>query len=62
MLFRTEIASTLREGSGTVTATKRPNRALRLLAVGQIAVAFLLVNGAIRLYTSYKNILAIPLD
>jgi predicted permease len=57
---RTNLASTLREGSGTVTATKRRNRMLRLLAVGQIAVAFLLANGAILLYTSYKNVLDIP--
>jgi predicted permease len=57
---RTEIASTLREGSGTVTATKRRIRMLRLLTVGQIAVAFILANGAILLYASYKNILAIP--
>jgi predicted permease len=57
---RTDIASTLREGSGTVTATKRRNRMLRVLAVAQIAVAFLLANGAILLYTSYKNILDIP--
>jgi predicted permease len=57
---RTEIASTLREGSGTVTATKRRNRMLRTLAVAQIAVAFILVNGAILLFTSYKNVLSIP--
>jgi len=57
---RTNLASTLREGSGTVTATRRRNRMLRLLAVGQIAVAFLLANGAILLYTSYKNVLDIP--
>ncbi len=57
---RTDIASTLREGAGTVTATKRRNRMLRLLTVGQIAVAFILVNGAILLYTSYENVLAIP--
>jgi predicted permease len=57
---RTDIASTLREGSGTVTATKRRNRMLRLLAVGQIGVAFLLANGAILLFTSYRNVLNIP--
>jgi predicted permease len=57
---RTEIASTLREGAGTVTATKRRNRMLRLLTVGQIAVAFILANGAILLYTSYKNVRSIP--
>jgi predicted permease len=57
---RTDLASTLREGSGTVTATKRRNRKLRLLAVAQIAVAFLLTNGAILLYSSYENIQNIP--
>jgi len=57
---RTNLASTLREGSGTVTATRRRNRMLRLLAVAQIAVAFLLANGAILLYTSYRNVLDIP--
>jgi len=57
---RTEIAPTLREGSGTVTATKRRNKWLRALAVAQIAVAFILVNGAILLYTSYRSVLSIP--
>jgi predicted permease len=57
---RTEIASTLREGSGTVTATKRRNRMLRILAVAQIAVAFVLANGAILLYSSYRNVMNIP--
>jgi predicted permease len=56
---RTDLASTLREGSGTVTATRQRNRKLRLLAVAQIAVAFLLTNGAILLYTSYTNIQSI---
>jgi len=57
---RTEISTTLREGSGTVTATKRRNRRLRILAVAQIAVAFMLTNGAILLYTSYREIHHIP--
>jgi predicted permease len=57
---RADIASTLREGSGTVTATKRRNRMLRLLAVAQIAVAFILANAAILLYTSYRNVMTIP--
>jgi predicted permease len=57
---RTDIASTLREGAGTATATKRRNRTLRLLAVAQIAVAFFLTNCAILLYTSYKAVLDIP--
>jgi len=57
---RTDLASTLREGSGTVTATRQRNRKLRALAVAQIAVAFLLTNGAILLYSSYRNIQSIP--
>jgi predicted permease len=56
----TEISTTLREGSGTVTATKKRNRRLRMLATAQIAVAFLLTNGAILLYTSYREIHDIP--
>ena len=59
-IARTDIASTLREGSGTVTTTKRRARMLRALAVGQFAVAFLLTNGAILLFTSYQNVLSIP--
>ena len=59
-IARTDIASTLREGSGTVSTTKRRTRMLRALAVGQFAVAFLLANGSILLFTSYKNVLSIP--
>lgn len=58
---RADIASTLRGGAGTVTATRGRNRALRVLAVGQIALAFLLANGAVLLYTSYRNVLRTPL-
>jgi len=57
---RADISSTLREGSGTVTATRRRNRMLRLLAVAQIAVAFILANAAILLFSSYKNVMSIP--
>jgi putative ABC transport system permease protein len=57
---RADIATTLREGSGTVTATRQRNRTLRWLAVSQIAAAFLLVNAAILLYKSYENVLHAP--
>lgn len=56
-LAQTDTASILREGSGTVTATRRRHRRLRWLAVAQIAVAFVLTNGAILLFTSYRNVL-----
>jgi putative ABC transport system permease protein len=56
----TEIASVLREGAGTVTGARRRSRMLRVLAVGQVAVAFLLINAAILLHTSYTNVLRIP--
>jgi len=59
-IARTDIASTLRAGSGSVTTTKRRTRMLRALAVGQFAVAFLLANGAILLFTSYKSVHSIP--
>ncbi len=58
---RTDIASTLRRGAGTATATRRRSRLLRGLAAGQVALAFLLANGAVLLYTSYRNVLHTPL-
>jgi predicted permease len=58
---RTDIASTLRRGAVTTTATRRRSRILRGLAVGQVALAFLLANGAVLLYTSYRNVLHTPL-
>lgn len=57
----TDIVSTLRRGAGTATATRRRTRILRGLAAGQVALAFLLANGAVLLYTSYRNVLHTPL-
>jgi predicted permease len=57
---RTDISSVLRRGAGTTTATRRRSRMLRVLATGQVALAFLLANGAVLLYASYRNVLHIP--
>jgi predicted permease len=57
---RTNIVSVLREGSGSLAGSSKRNRLLRRLAVAQLAVAFMLTNGAILLFTSYKNVLQTP--
>ena len=57
---KTHIVDALKEGSGSRGATKSRNRLLRFLAVAQIAIAVFLANGAIMMFTSYRNILRIP--
>jgi len=57
---RTSIMSNLRRGSGTITSGIARNRMLRSLAVAQLAVVFLLTNGAVLLVKSYRNVLNTP--
>jgi len=54
---RTNIIGALREGSGSLAGGKKRNRMLRRLAVAQLAVAFMLTNGAALLFRSYQNVL-----
>ncbi len=57
---RTSIMGHLRQGSGTITGGVARNRMLRMLAVAQLAVVFLLTNGAVLLVKSYRNVLNTP--
>jgi putative ABC transport system permease protein len=57
---RTSIMGNIRQSSGTVTGSIARNRMLRGLVVAQLAVVFLLTNGAVLLVTSYQNVLNTP--
>jgi predicted permease len=57
---RTSIMGNLRQSSGTITSGLARNRMLRSLAVAQLAVVFLLTNGAVLLVKSYQNVLNTP--
>jgi predicted permease len=57
---RTSIMGNLRQSSGTITSGLARNRLLRSLAVAQLAVVFLLTNGAVLLVKSYRNVLNTP--
>jgi len=57
---RTSIMGNLRQSSGTVTGSIARNRMLRGLVVAQLAVVFLLTNGAVLLVKSYQNVLNTP--
>jgi predicted permease len=59
-LSRTSIMGNLRQSSGTITSGLARNRMLRSLAVAQLAVVFLLTNGAVLLVKSYRNVLNTP--
>ncbi len=57
---RTSIMGHVRQSSGTITGSSARNRMLRGLAVAQLAVVFLLTNGAVLLVKSYQNVLNTP--
>lgn len=57
---RTDIAGTLKAGSASVAGGRKTYRALRRLAVAQLAVAFMLTCGAFLLFSSYRNVLSTP--
>jgi predicted permease len=57
---RTSTMGNLRQSSGTITGGLARNRMLRSLAVAQLAVVFLLTNGAVLLVKSYQNVLNTP--
>ncbi len=57
---RTSIMGNLRQASGTITSGIGRKRMLRYLAVAQLAVVFLLTNGAVLLIESYRNVLDSP--
>jgi predicted permease len=57
---RTSIMGNIRQSSGTVTSSIARNRMLRGLVVAQLAVVFLLTNGAVLLVKSYQNVLNTP--
>ncbi len=57
---RTSIMGNLRQSSGTITGSIARNRMLRGLVVAQLAVVFLLTNGAVLLVKSYRNVLNTP--
>jgi predicted permease len=59
-LSRTSIMGNLRQSSGSITGGLARNRMLRSLAVAQLAVVFLLTNGAVLLVKSYRNVLNTP--
>jgi len=57
---RSSIMGNIRQSSGTITSGLTQNRMLRSLAVAQLAVVFLLTNGAVLLVKSYRNVLNTP--
>ncbi|MEE4273906.1 MAG: ABC transporter permease [Thermoanaerobaculales bacterium] len=57
---RASIMGNIRQSSGTVTGSIARNRMLRGLVVTQLAVVFLLTNGAVLLVKSYRNVLNTP--
>jgi hypothetical protein len=52
---RTNVADLIRSGTRTATGSHARHRSLRALVVAQIVIAFLLVNVAVLLSTSYRN-------
>jgi predicted permease len=57
---RTDIMGVLKSGRGGRRTGRARNRRLRFLAIGQIAVALLLTNGAILLFRSQQNLMNQP--
>jgi putative ABC transport system permease protein len=54
---KTDLMSTLKEGGTSQAGSQASQRRLRQLAIGQILLAIVLVNGAILLSSSYRNLL-----
>jgi putative ABC transport system permease protein len=57
---RTDLVSTLTGGGGSRTGGRRRNRALNFLVVAQIALALMLVNAALLLFLSFRNVAREP--
>jgi len=57
---RTNLVDALKGTGGSRTGGRKRNRMLKILVVGQLAMALLLVNSATLLFVSYLNIAAIP--
>jgi len=57
---RTNLVEALKEGRGGREGGRKNNRILGSLVVGQLAVAFILANGAALLVVSYLGVLSIP--
>jgi putative ABC transport system permease protein len=57
---RTELVGSLKEGRGSQAGGRKHNRILGALVVGQLAIAFVLANGAGLLIVSYLNVFDVP--
>ncbi len=57
---RTDLVATLTGGGGSRTGGRRRNRALNALVVTQIALALMLVNAALLLFLSFRNVAREP--
>lgn len=58
---RTNVVSALKEAGVSSTGGKIRNRLLKRLAIAQLAIALLMVNGALFLFRSQQNIMDLPL-
>lgn len=57
---RTDLVGALKEGRGSQASGRTRNRLLGMLVTGQLAIAFVLANGAALLIVSYLEVLRIP--
>jgi putative ABC transport system permease protein len=57
---RIDLTGTLTGGGGSRTGGRRRNRALNLLVIAQIALALMLVNAALLLFLSFRNVAREP--
>jgi predicted permease len=57
---RTNVVDALKEGAGAQAGVKKRNATLRRLAIAQLAIALLMTNGAVFLFTSLQNVLTTP--
>jgi putative ABC transport system permease protein len=57
---RTDLVGALKEGRGSQAGGRNRNRLLGMLVAGQLAMAFVLANGAALLIVSYLEVLRVP--
>ncbi len=57
---RTDLIGSLKEGRGSQVGGRKHNRILGALVIGQLAIAFVLANGAGLLIVSYSNVSRLP--
>jgi predicted permease len=57
---RTNVVDALKEGAGARSGARGRNATLRRLAIAQLAIALLMTNGAVFLFTSLQNVLTTP--